>query len=91
MIIAYEPIWAIGTGINAGGKEAEEAHAFIRGVLKEKFGEEKANQIKIIYGGSVNPSNAAELLEGPNVNGLLVGGASLDIDTFDQIINFSTG
>lgn len=89
LIVAYEPIWAIGTGVHAGGKEAEEAHSFIREVLKEKFGDEIASHIKILYGGSVNPGNTKELLTGQNVNGLLVGGSSLDVNTFDHIINFN--
>jgi len=72
LVIAYEPVWAIGTGKTASPAQAEEAHAFIRSIL----------DVPILYGGSVKPDNAGELMSQPNVNGALVGGASLDVDTF---------
>lgn len=86
-IIAYEPVWAIGTGNNATLNQAEEIHQFIRKILKEKFDENFANKIPIIYGGSCNSSNAKLLFSMPNIDGGLIGSASLDIDDFLQIIN----
>lgn len=86
LIIAYEPIWAIGTGKTATSAQAEEMHAHIRNVLTEKFGLEVANEIPVLYGGSVKGSNAAELFSKPNVDGGLVGGASLNADEFNLII-----
>lgn len=88
LIIAYEPLWAIGTGINATPSHVEEEHKKIRELLSKRFGEDK--KIPILYGGSVNPSNAESYIEEHDVDGLLVGGASLNIDTFDQIINYTT-
>lgn len=87
IVIAYEPVWAIGTGKTASKEQAEEVHAFIRGLLGEMFGEDVAKQIRIQYGGSVKPGNAAELLSQPNIDGALVGGASLKVDDFVGIIN----
>ncbi|MBX2887969.1 MAG: triose-phosphate isomerase [Ferruginibacter sp.] len=86
IIIAYEPIWAIGTGKTATSAQAEEMHAHIRSVLTEKFGLDVANEIPVLYGGSVKGSNAAELFSKPNVDGGLVGGASLNADEFNLII-----
>ncbi len=86
--IAYEPVWAIGTGKNAGPDEAEEIHAAIRDWLAVKS-PELAAQIRILYGGSVKPSNAAELLAAPNVDGALIGGASLDAASFGEIARIS--
>ena len=80
--IAYEPVWAIGTGMTASAGQAEEMHLFIRGLLGETFGDESAKNILILYGGSVSLPNARELLECPDVDGALIGGASLDADTF---------
>ena len=80
--IAYEPVWAIGTGMTASADQAEEMHLFIRELLGGKFGEEAAENILILYGGSVSLANARELLECPNVDGALIGGASLDADSF---------
>jgi triosephosphate isomerase len=83
-VIAYEPVWAIGTGRNATAEQAEAVHAFIRGWLRHKIGEH-ADDVRILYGGSVKASNAAELLAAPNVDGALVGGASLDAAGFAAI------
>ena len=85
LILAYEPVWAIGTGKTATSKIAEEAHAFCREVLSELFGKRKAGVISILYGGSVKPENAAELVSKKNIDGVLVGGASLDPQTFAKI------
>ncbi len=87
MIIAYEPVWAIGTGKVAHPDDAQSAHAFIRGVIEEGWGKEAADRIVIQYGGSVKPENADDLLAQPDVDGLLVGGASLSADSFSKIIN----
>jgi triosephosphate isomerase (TIM) len=86
MVIAYEPIWAIGTGKTATPEQAEEVHAMIRAVLSELFGVDTSQQTKILYGGSVKASNSKELLSRPNIDGALVGGASLKADEFVGII-----
>jgi triosephosphate isomerase len=88
-IIAYEPVWAIGTGKTATTSQAEEAHAFIRGLLAKLFGEVIARRVRIQYGGSVKPSNARELMSQPDVDGALVGGASLELGSFVEIIKNS--
>ncbi len=85
LIIAYEPIWAIGTGLTATPSQAEEIHLFIREKLAEKYGNEIASCAIILYGGSVKPDNTYELLKENNINGALVGGASLEADSFIQI------
>ena len=85
--IAYEPIWAIGTGKTASSEQAREMHAHIRTVMRNKFGESAANNISILYGGSVKGSNAEDLFAKPDVDGGLVGGASLDAEDFSKIIN----
>jgi triosephosphate isomerase len=85
VVIAYEPVWAIGTGQTATIEQAESMHAFIRNQLNIHFGPEVADQTSILYGGSCNPSNAKELFACPNVDGGLIGGASLDKDSFIQI------
>jgi len=85
-IIAYEPVWAIGTGVNATAAQAEEMHRFIRSLVQEKYGEQVAEKIRIIYGGSVNASNAGELFDCADVDGALVGGASLKASEFASII-----
>ncbi len=87
VIIAYEPIWAIGTGKTASSAQAQEMHAFIRSQLAAKYGDAVANTISILYGGSVKASNAVELFSQPDVDGGLVGGASLIADEFAAIIN----
>ena len=86
LVIAYEPVWAIGTGRNATPAQAQAAHAFIRNWLSEQFGGEIGEGTRIQYGGSVKPDNAAELLSQTDVDGALVGGASLKIDSFVAII-----
>ncbi|MAO45611.1 MAG: triose-phosphate isomerase [Crocinitomicaceae bacterium] len=85
-VIAYEPIWAIGTGRTATSEQAGEMHTFIRSWLSDKFSQERANQISILYGGSCKPSNADELFANANVDGGLIGGASLKTEDFSQII-----
>jgi triosephosphate isomerase (TIM) len=86
MVVAYEPVWAIGTGRNATPEEAQEAHAHLRGRLRSWFGAEVAERCHVIYGGSVKPGNAAALLAQPDIDGALVGGASLDVAGFAQIV-----
>jgi triosephosphate isomerase len=87
IVIAYEPIWAIGTGKTATSAQAQEMHAYIRSQLAGKFGGEVADSISILYGGSVKASNAVEIFSQPDVDGGLVGGASLIVDEFVAIIN----
>ena len=86
LIVAYEPVWAIGTGRNATAAQAEDAHAHIRGRLREWFGAEAADRCHLIYGGSVKPENIRELIVQPDVDGALVGGASLDVESFAGIV-----
>jgi triosephosphate isomerase len=88
-IVAYEPVWAIGTGKTATTAQAQEAHAFIRGLLGKMFDETVARRARIQYGGSVKPSNARELMSQPDVDGALVGGASLEARSFADIIKNS--
>src|SRR5213078_3011738 len=88
-IVAYEPVWAIGTGKTATTEQAEEAHAFIRRLLSDIFSETVARKARIQYGGSVKPSNARELMSQPDVDGALVGGASLEARSFADIIKNS--
>ena len=85
IIIAYEPIWAIGTGKTATAEQAEEIHAFIRKVVADKFGAQVADDLTILYGGSCKPSNAKELFAQPDIDGGLIGGASLKADDFIAI------
>jgi triosephosphate isomerase len=87
IVIAYEPIWAIGTGKTATSLQAQEMHKGIRSVLAAKYGNEIADSVSILYGGSVKASNANELFSQPDVDGGLVGGASLNADEFVAIIN----
>ncbi|WP_068469183.1 triose-phosphate isomerase [Candidatus Protochlamydia phocaeensis] len=89
LILAYEPVWAIGTGRNATPEIAQEVHHFCRQYLATLFSDEFAQQIVIQYGGSVNPANANDLISQPDIDGLLVGGASLSLESFSQIVNDS--
>ncbi len=85
LVLAYEPVWAIGTGRTAKSSDAQSAHAFLRDRIRDRYGE-VADTVRILYGGSVKPDNAAELLAQPDVDGVLVGGASLDAAGFARII-----
>jgi len=85
IVIAYEPVWAIGTGKNATSEQAQEMHAFIRSTISKKFGKEVADKVSILYGGSCKPSNAEEIFARPDVDGGLIGGASLVADDFIAI------
>lgn len=86
-VVAYEPVWAIGTGLTATTSQAQEVHAFIRGLLKDIFGDAVADGTRIQYGGSVKPDNAAEIFGAPDIDGGLIGGASLDAGSFMGIVN----
>jgi triosephosphate isomerase len=88
-VVAYEPVWAIGTGKTASTAQAQEAHAFIRRLLVKNFDEAVARRVRIQYGGSVKPANARELMSQPDVDGALVGGASLEARSFSDIIKSS--
>ena len=87
IIIAYEPIWAIGTGKNATSEQAQEMHNYIRTIVSEKYGNEAANNVSILYGGSCKPSNAKSIFSQIDIDGGLIGGASLKSDDFISIIN----
>jgi len=89
IVIAYEPVWAIGTGRTATPQIAQEAQSYIRGLLSKLYGEDISSQIRILYGGSVKPDNIRELIRQPDIDGALVGGASLNIDSFASIVKFS--
>lgn len=86
VVVAYEPVWAIGTGKTASTAQAQEIHAFIRGLITKKYDAAKANEITIQYGGSVKPDNAAELFSAPDIDGALVGGAALQSRSFADIV-----
>ena len=86
LVLAYEPVWAIGTGKVATAVQAQEVHAFIRGLLDKLFGEAAAQRIRILYGGSMKPANAAELLNQKDVDGGLIGGASLEARSFVELV-----
>ncbi len=86
IVLAYEPVWAIGTGKTATADQAQEIHAFIRGLIAEKYGKQVAEDTTILYGGSCKPSNAKELFEKPDVDGGLIGGAALDAESFMGIV-----
>ncbi|MEG0025302.1 MAG: triose-phosphate isomerase [Akkermansia sp.] len=87
-VVAYEPVWAIGTGLTATSKEAQEAHAFIRKVIADTFNAETAAKVRIQYGGSVKPNNVVELMAQPDIDGALVGGAALLPDSFTSLVSF---
>jgi triosephosphate isomerase len=89
MVIAYEPVWAIGTGKTATPEQAQEVHAAIRQFLADKYGQEYADATRILYGGSVKDSNVDEIMAQPDVDGALVGGQALLADKFTRIINFN--
>jgi triosephosphate isomerase (TIM) len=91
LVLAYEPVWAIGTGRNATPAQAGEAHAHIRGRLRERYGEAAADGCRILYGGSVKPDNTRDLVSLPDVDGALVGGASLDPRGFFEIVSLGRG
>jgi triosephosphate isomerase (TIM) len=88
IVVAYEPVWAIGTGKNATPEQANEVHVFIRNLIGKKFGLETAQQLRIQYGGSVKPENIKALMAQPDIDGALVGGASLKVDSFCAIVQF---
>jgi len=86
IVIAYEPVWAIGTGKTASPEQAQEVHADLRKMLADQYNQDVADAVQILYGGSVKPDNATELLGQPDIDGALVGGASLKADSFAAII-----
>lgn len=88
VVIAYEPVWAIGTGKTATKEQAQEAHIFIRRLIEKIYEKNIADHIRILYGGSVKPSNVDELMAQPDIDGALVGGAALDAESFGRIINY---
>ncbi|MFH1655002.1 MAG: triose-phosphate isomerase [Candidatus Omnitrophota bacterium] len=90
LIIAYEPVWAIGTGKNATPQQAQEVHKFIRDLLVKIFNKDGAEAIRIQYGGSVKPGNIQELINQPDIDGALIGGASLDVNSFTEIVKTSS-
>lgn len=90
LVVAYEPVWAIGTGNNATPEQAQEVHQTIRHWFKRRFTEEAADAVRILYGGSVKPDNITVLMKKPDIDGALVGGASLEVDSFAQIVNYAS-
>lgn len=89
VVIAYEPVWAIGTGKTATAAQAQEVHQFIRRIIAEVYGKTPAERMRILYGGSVTPENIDDLMREPDIDGALVGGASLKAESFARIINFT--
>ncbi len=89
VVLAYEPVWAIGTGVNATPEQAQEVHEYIREILTTVYNHQVAQKLRILYGGSVKPENARDLITQPDVDGSLIGGASLDPDKFNEIIELS--
>ncbi len=88
LVIAYEPVWAIGTGKTATKKQAQEIHAFIRSLIEKIYGNDLAKKMRILYGGSVKPTNIADLMGMDDIDGALIGGASLEADTFSKIVYY---
>ena len=88
LIVAYEPVWAIGTGKTATADQAQEVHQFIRSLLLKNFGKPLSDSVRILYGGSVKPDNIAGLMSMPDIDGALVGGASLQADSFSRIVKY---
>ncbi|MGB5985465.1 MAG: triose-phosphate isomerase [Desulfobacterales bacterium] len=88
LVIAYEPVWAIGSGLSATAEQAQEVHLFLRNWITDNLGAALAGQLRILYGGSVKPANVAELMAQPDIDGALVGGASLMADTFAQLVAY---
>lgn len=88
LVVAYEPVWAIGTGKTASDDQAQEAHNYIRNLVERQFGKALASGIRILYGGSVKPSNVKALMAMPDVDGALVGGASLEAESFSQLAHY---
>ncbi|WP_198470987.1 triose-phosphate isomerase [Acetomicrobium sp. S15 = DSM 107314] len=86
IVVAYEPVWAIGTGRTASDTDAQEACSFIRSLFAERYGQDVASGVRILYGGSVNPKNAAGLLGQPDIDGALIGGASLSVESYIEIV-----
>ena len=91
IVLAYEPVWAIGTGKTATPEQAQEVHKFIRGLLSKMYDEDTAQKVRIQYGGSVKPENASDLISQEDIDGALVGGASLKVDSFSAIVKASCG
>ena len=89
VVIAYEPVWAIGTGKTATPAQAQEAHAYVRKEFSSLYGAPAADAVRILYGGSVKPDNAKTLMEQPDIDGALVGGASLDVESFTKIVRYN--
>jgi triosephosphate isomerase len=88
LVLAYEPLWAIGTGVTATPAQAQEVHRHMRGVLSQLWGEAVARAVRIQYGGSVRPNNIAALMAEDDIDGALVGGASLDVEAFIQLVDY---
>ena len=88
IVVAYEPVWAIGTGVTATPNQANDAHRMVRGLVKEQAGGEVADALRILYGGSVKPDNIVELMREPEIDGALVGGASLSVESFVKIAKY---
>jgi len=88
VLVAYEPVWAIGTGKTATPAQAQEVHAFLRATLKKIWGDEAGNSVRILYGGSVKPENIADLMSREDIDGALVGGASLSAASFAKIVKY---
>ena len=88
VIVAYEPVWAIGTGKTASSDDANDMIAFVRKTISELYSEEVSEEVRILYGGSVKPANVEELMNKSDIDGALVGGASLQADSFVQLVNF---